>query len=301
MKAVGRWAWLNNYSIPVTAELIRRARMVEGVIIKYGMLTERFLLEAASIRWAVEAYVTPGQTQLQGEQLADWYDQGAEFIVINAEAEWEQESAHSMQTLISVIRNHTVRGDPEIYASVDTRGGRTSLPYQKVLRNNAVAWMPMIYPKAFQQSVPAAFVSSLDRGQDFGDIPVIPTIQTYDEIGRIPVTRQLAEIERRNLPGCQAYTIGHATPEEWQEFVQGYEKEDTDDMWLDQKIIGFDGQPVLFEVLVGGPPSYPTQKREMAHKEWIQASEFGLLIQGSGDSGSSTVPPHSHSGQVIVS
>jgi hypothetical protein len=111
----------------------------------------------------------------------------------------------------------------ELYASVDTRGNRLGLPYQQVLRRHITGWLPMIYPKTFGQGVAKAFSACLD-GKDFGGIPILPTIQTYDGLGAAAVAEELAAVNLRALLGCQAYTIAHATDAEWAEFAR---EEDT--------------------------------------------------------------------------
>jgi hypothetical protein len=131
-----------------------------------------------------------------------------------------------MQALIATFRQR--RPDTELYASVDTRGNRMALPFMRVLASHITAWLPEVYPLAFRPARPAGFVERafadcLD-GKDFGGIPVLPTIQTYDGIGAQAVVDQVAEVNRRGLPGYQAYTIAHATDEEW---AAAFPKEDT--------------------------------------------------------------------------
>jgi hypothetical protein len=52
---------------------------------------------------------------------------------------------------------------------------------------------------------------------------VLPTIQTYGGVGPTAVGEQIAEVRRRGLPGCQAYTIAHATDAEWAVLVRDAE------------------------------------------------------------------------------
>jgi hypothetical protein len=89
-------------------------------------------------------------------------------------------------------------------------------PYQRAMADVCDGWMPMIYPGAFQQPTARAFAAALD-GKDFAGKPVIPAIQTYNNIGAASVREQLRECERRDLAGFGAYTIGHATNSEWAE------------------------------------------------------------------------------------
>ncbi|OGO53156.1 MAG: hypothetical protein A2148_11095 [Chloroflexi bacterium RBG_16_68_14] len=144
--------------------------------------------------------------------------------MINAEAEWESLGPEPMRRLIAEFRRLQPRA--ELYASVDTRGGRMALPYQRVLAEHAAGWMPMVYPAAFQQSVRDAFAVALDAGAiRESPLPVLPTIQTYDQIGAEAVRAQIAEVRQRGLPGYQAYTIAHATDAEWAVVVGGAEEE----------------------------------------------------------------------------
>jgi hypothetical protein len=87
----------------------------------------------------------------------------------------------------------------------------------------------MIYPSAFQQPVIRAFASALD-GKDFGGKPVLPAIQTYGNIGAASVAEQIIEVRRRGLPGYQAYTIAHATGEEWRIIINDAPQVEEEDM-----------------------------------------------------------------------
>ena len=169
----------------------------------------------------------------------------------------------------------------ELYGSVDTRGNRTHLPYQKVLSENVVAWMPMIYPLAFKPSSPAgfverAFMDSLDTGQQFNGLPILPTIQTYGGIGHAAVRRQIAECERRELEGYQAYTIGHATNDEWAVFVEAQQVPQEEDMsWLDEPIRNYGGDLVEFEILQG---DWTTRTASLSRKEWITYTSLKWIV-----------------------
>lgn len=147
----------------------------------------------------------------------------------------------------------------------------------------------MIYPKAFNQTPEEAFTASLNSGQSFKGLPIYPTIQTYDTIGLEAVKQQLTEVHKRALPGCQAYTLGHATNEEWEAFAMD---------WFDEIITGFGG-PVRYRVLVGGAPEYPTEWRSLTHRQWVQLQEWGLIVEDT-ITGAPEVPPHSHRGMVII-
>jgi hypothetical protein len=204
--------------------MVQRAKdaRLDGVIVKYGYPKTEQAFTAANIPFAVERYVYPAQPEAEAQRLANAVDAGAVAVVINAEVEWEPLGPEPMERLITAFRarHPTV----ELYASVDTRGNRLALPYQRVLAQHVAGWLPMVYPAAFYPVRASGFVTwafhdCLD-GKDFGSIPVLPTIQTYDGIGAIAVAEELAEVKRRGLSGCQAYTIAHATDEEWAEFTR---------------------------------------------------------------------------------
>jgi len=221
--AEGRGAWWNSYGSLPLDECVQRAvdAKLRFMVIKYGHPDVEVAFTRANIPFLIERYVYPNNPEGEAQKLANAVDAGAVAAVINAEVEWERLGANAMQTLIAAFRarHPTV----ELYASVDTRGNRLNLPYQQVLRRHITGWLPMIYPKTFGQGVAKAFSACLD-GKDFGGIPILPTIQTYDGVGAAAVAEQVQEVNRRGLLGCQAYTIAHATDAEWAEFAH---QEDT--------------------------------------------------------------------------
>jgi len=235
MKLAGRWAWWNensdrSFNLDLCVRRAKDARLV-GAIIKWGYPKTEQAFTAAGIPWAVERYVKYSQPEVEGQRLANAVGVGAVAAIINAEeggdeqtgGHWERDTdGQAMRTLIATFRQRCP--DIELYASVDTRGDRLNDPYQRVLAQHIAGWLPMVYPLAFRPNRPSGFVTRafadcLD-GKDFGGIPVLPTIQTYDGIGKQAVVDELAEVKRRGLPGCQAYTIPHATDEEWAEFAK---------------------------------------------------------------------------------
>ena len=85
----------------------------------------------------------------------------------------------------------------------------------------------MCYPAAFGQSAYDAFAAALDvRTIRETHLPVLPAIQTYGGVGAPLVAAQLAEVRRRVLPGYQAYTIAHATDDEWAVIVRDAPEEE---------------------------------------------------------------------------
>lgn len=224
----GRWGWVNNYAPDPCVDRAKAAAL-NGMIVKYGMVAAERAYTEASIPWATEGYVLPKEADAWGQKLANAVNAGAVAAVINAEVEWESQPAEPMERLIAAFRarHPTV----ELYASVDTRGNRLSLPYQQVLRRHIAAWLPMVYPKAFYPGCPPGFVSAAARnsldGKDFGGLPVLPTLQTYDNIGPEAVRQQIAECKRRGLTGYNLYTIAHATDAEWAAIVADKPQEET--------------------------------------------------------------------------
>jgi hypothetical protein len=212
--AAGRWAWWNQYGSASIDACVRRAldARLDGVIVKWGFPDAQSAFANAGVAWATERYVYPAQPEVEAQRLAKDISRGARFAVINAEIEWEALGPQPMQRLIAEFRR--LHPAAELYACVDTRGGRMSLPYQRALAEHITGWMPMVYPAAFAQTPAAAFAAALD-GRDFAGKPVMPAIQTYGGIGATAVAAQAAEVRRRNLPGYQAYTIAHATDDEW--------------------------------------------------------------------------------------
>lgn len=230
MRAEGYWTWWNQYGSESVVTCIQRVKAagVAGVIVKHGFSSVVAAFGNAGIPWATERYTYPDQPRSEAEWLAADIANGAQFAVINAEKEWESLPAGPMTQLVNRFRE--LQPHAELYASVDTRGNRTHLPYQQVLGANIAGWMPMVYPLAFYPHRPAGHVSQsfqdcLD-GKSFQGKPVLPTIQTYGNIGAGAVQQEMAEIVQRGLPGCQAYTVGHATVAEWQAFHAGIPEED---------------------------------------------------------------------------
>lgn len=221
--ATGRWAWWNAYGAVPLATCVQRAReaRLRGVIVKWGYREARDAFVRAGISWATERYVYPDQPEAEARRLAEDVAAGARFAVINAEVEWEALGPEPMRRLIAEFRR--LQPAAELCACVDTRRGRHALPYQRVLAEHVAAFIPMIYPGAFEQPAREAFAAALD-GVEF-NVPVLPAIQTYGGIGPSTVRAQIDEVRRRGLSGYQAYTIVHATDEEWSELARDAEVE----------------------------------------------------------------------------
>ncbi len=286
MKAAGRWAWWNQY-IPITVDrCIERAKeaKLDGVIVKglYWNVMESFI--QAGIHVGVDVYAYPQHAARDADTLVEGIKRGAKFAVVNAEHEWEQpDSGEQMRQLCDRFVEGTVGQAPEIYASVDTRGGRMSRPYQQVLSRYITGWMPMIYPKAFRPSMPTgsvtqAFIDCLDGHLPWAGKPVLPTIQTYDGIGVTAVVRQIAQCYARGLKGYQAYTIGHATDPEWEAIAmdapQEQEEDEMKDSWLDSYILGLGGEQLYFNVLQA---DMSFKEESMTYRRWLTLQALGFL------------------------
>lgn len=228
-QADGIGCWWNHYGDPSIAKMVERVKQLgpNGFVITKAHFPAAFAaFKAAGIRQGIERYVYPQSPVAEGYYLAQGIEAGATFAVINAEVEWESLGREPMEQLIRAFRVRCPNA--ELFASVDTRGYRFDRPYQRVLAENVAGWFPMIYPKSFQQTAHQAFESCL-AGKDFKGVPVYPTIQTYDGIGPLLVQNQLEEVRGRGLPGCQAYTVAHATDEEWAAVVAAVPPEQEDD------------------------------------------------------------------------
>lgn len=237
-QADGIGAWWNHFGDPSLPKMVERVKQLgpNGFVITKAHFPVIFaMFKAAGIRQGIERYVYPQTPSAEAHSLAKGIEDGATFAVINAEVEWESLGREPMEQLIRAFRVRCP--NTELFASVDTRGYRFDRPYQRVLAEHVAGWMPMIYPKSFLQTAHQAFESCL-TGKDFKGVPVYPTIQTYEGVGALLVGNQLEEVRARSLPGCQAYTVAHATDEEWAAVVRAVppEQEDDDDMtflrWL---------------------------------------------------------------------
>ena len=234
MKAAGFWTWWNQFSPLPFAACVDRAKKCDGVIMKANYWTQFDAFKAAGAPVAVERYVYPAQPLQEARYLAEGIQRGARFAVVNAEVEWDNLGSASgapMKQLLDELER--LAPGVQVYASVDTRGGRTLSPHQRELIGRCAGVMPMIYPKAFRPAEPPGFVAAafrdcLDSGQDFQGKPVLPTIQAYDQIGAEDVRAQFKESDRRGFLGCNLYTVGHASLDEWAAFARLVDEEKAD-------------------------------------------------------------------------
>ncbi len=221
-----RGAWVNQYAIPAPDLFMERVKEVDYVIIKYGLGGIEKMAVEAGVPWLAEIYPYDNDPERYANLLADQSAQpGCVGVVVNFEsgdgpgvAHWDGDDGRRTRLFIDTFKARNAAGLP-IYASLDTRGYRATTPYQKELSRNCDGVMPMVYPKEFFQTVPVAFavtvtptVQLIWHGKE-----IIPTIQTYNGIGGNLVTQQLETAAK--FDGVTAYTLGHATPEEWSAFI----------------------------------------------------------------------------------
>ncbi len=219
-----RGAWVNQYAIPAPDLFMERAKEVDYVIIKYGLGGIEALAREAGVPWLAEIYPYDSDPAKFANLLADQALQpGCVGAVVNFEsgdspgvAHWDGDDGRRTRLFMDTLR---ARYGGPVYASLDTRGYRATTPYQTELARSCTGVMPMVYPKEFYQSVPVAFGAALTSEMKvvWQNKEIIPTIQTYNGIGGNLVTQQLEAAAK--FDGVTAYTLGHATPEEWSAFI----------------------------------------------------------------------------------
>ncbi len=215
------FGWCHNgyFTVPV-GEVVRRARgaRLDALIIKYGDPQFELGIAAAGVRWGVERFVYASQAEHEGARLADAVDAGAEFAVANCEPNdgggWGDEgAAAAIRALIDTFRSrHPGRA---LYVCADLRGGRSlGAPFvREAARGGVTGWMPMVYPKAFGQTVTEAFDAAYPGAAYLG-LPCMPVLQTYDDVGAPAVAEQLAEAKRRGAEAASLYVVEAATEAE---------------------------------------------------------------------------------------
>ncbi len=62
---------------------------------------------------------------------------------------------------------------------------------------------------------------------------------------------------------------------DWDMFLGMLKGDDTDMSWLDETIIGLNGQPVLFDIITA---DLSTRKQALTRKEWITFESFGFIV-----------------------
>jgi hypothetical protein len=74
-------------------------------------------------------------------------------------------------------------------------------------------WMPMVYLKAFGQTVARAFDAAYP-GSTYLGLPCAPVIQAYDAIGPAAVREQVIEARKRGATSLSIYVVETATDPE---------------------------------------------------------------------------------------
>jgi hypothetical protein len=203
---------------------------LDGLIIKYGDPEFERSIAGAGMPWATERFVYARQAEREGHMLADAVDARAAFAVANCEPNdgggWDgsADAANAMRALVAAFRLRRPAAEPWICA--DLRRGRSlDAPFVHAAAAAGVAgWMPMVYPRAFGQSVAAAFDAAYP-GATYLGLPCAPVIQTYDRIGPAAVQAQVAEAQRRGATMLSCYVVETATDMELAGLVRAKEGE----------------------------------------------------------------------------
>jgi hypothetical protein len=207
------YGWCHNgyHNLPA-AEVVRRARVarLDGLIIKWGDPAFERDITAAGMRWGVERFAYAGQAAAEAEMLADAVDAGAAFAVANCEPNdgggWgDAGAAAAIRVLLDGFRARH-RQTP-LWVCADLRRGRSlDAPFvREAVRGGVTGWMPMVYPRAFGQTVPVAFDAAYP-GATYLGLPACPVLQAYD-VDAASVSEQVAEARRRGAPSFSIYVV----------------------------------------------------------------------------------------------
>lgn len=217
------FGWCHNgYHDLAAGEVLRRARAarLDALIIKYGDPAFERAITDAAVPWGVERFAYAADAAREGAMLADAVDAGARFAVANCEPNdgggWgDAGAAAAIRTLIDAFRAR--QAATPLYIAADLRRGRSlDAPFViEAARGGVNAWMPMVYPKAFGQSVPDAFTAALP-GPAYLGLPCMPVIQTYDDIGAPAVAEEIGECRRRGVQALSIYSVETAREDELQ-------------------------------------------------------------------------------------
>jgi hypothetical protein len=218
MRLLG-WCHNGYHNLPPD-EVVRRARLagLDALIIKYGDPAFERAMTGEGITWGVERFAYASQPAREASMLGDAVDAGAAFAVLNCETNdgggWgDTRAAAAIRTLIDAFRAR--HASVPLYIAPDLRRGRSlDAPFVlEAARGGIDGWMPMVYPKAFQQTARAAFDAAFP-GATYLGLPCEPVIQTYDDAGPMLVLEQVAEARRRGAAGLSLYIIETASDDE---------------------------------------------------------------------------------------
>lgn len=218
MRVLG-WCHNGYHDLPA-AEVARRAQLssLDALIIKYGDPAFERAITAAGIAWGTERFCYARQAAAEGAMLADAVDAGAAFAVANCEPNdgggWDAPTAvASIRMLIDAFRARHRR--VPLYVCADLRRGRSrDAPFvAEAARGGIDGWLPMVYPRAFGQSVAAAFAAAYP-GATYRGLPCSPVLQAYDGIGAEAVAAQITAAAARGAAWCSIYTVETASDDE---------------------------------------------------------------------------------------
>lgn len=229
-----RGAWINQFAQPNSSVFTQRANRVDYVVVKYGLAFYEGLARSIAKPWVAERMAedgagdqnAPSRAPKYGRQLGEQANQpGCIAAIINleeADGGWHNDNGTGTRALIDAY--HSICSKP-LYASLDTRGARPDSAYQQVCAQFCQGVMPMLYPAAFQQSVPKSIEAVLTNlvDQRWAGKEIIPTIQTYGTIGA-PEVQTLSNLlgvlfAGQKVAGINAYTLGHASQQQWDAFI----------------------------------------------------------------------------------
>ncbi len=221
-----RGAWLNQYAVPTLGEFAERSPHVDYLIIKATEVLEPFADRLGEIGkpWLAEIYPYQSNAAGFGAELGRWMQKAAcvggvlNFEDEDTEGDWDSATAETVNAVFAEVE---ARSALPLYASLDTRGERPNDIYQLICCDRCVGVMPMVYPKQFGQSVADAFASAITAlmGMRWSDKLIVPTIQTFNEVGSGTVNAEC--LIAAKFDGYTAYTLGHATDDEWGAFAGG--------------------------------------------------------------------------------
>ncbi len=215
------YGWCHNgYHAQPAAEVTRRARLarLDALVVKYGDPAFEHALTAAGMSWGVERFAHASQPAAEARMLADAVEAGATFAIANCEPNdgggWDRANAeHAIRTLIDAFRARYATTPLYICADL-RRARRLDAPFvREAARGGIDGWMPMVYPRAFGQSVRAAYDAAFP-GATYLGLACAPVLQTYDNVGATMVLDQVNEAKRRGATSLSIYVVETATDAE---------------------------------------------------------------------------------------
>ncbi|MDF9409342.1 MAG: hypothetical protein A4E52_00310 [Pelotomaculum sp. PtaB.Bin013] len=129
---------------------------------------------------------------------------GADWLVIDAEAEYEQYPSRAQ----AVLKAFRLLGAPLGYSSFGIPSYHTGFPWQIFSEACAVA-IPQVYWGDFGMTVDRALSSSLNGLMTYG-LPVAPAGQLYDNVTADAIIRFADICKNAGLPGISYWSWQHA-------------------------------------------------------------------------------------------